>query len=273
MGISSKYQKDYSNASFDNPRLLKKREQRKTYLARLIVVVAGIVFVSLIYLLFYASFFTVRNYEINGLQKIKSENIDNILNNYLNKRKLLIFSRRNYWLIDKTALKAEISKYYYFEQLEIKRKLPNKLIVNLVEKQPMVNWFANDLCFQVDLTGSAIGYCENNSGLLSIRTYKLEEVKIGDQVIGASALQYIINLHNQAIGTLGERYTPLYYELSDKLLTAKSDAGPEVRYNLELEIGEQVGRLGLLTQDKEVKDNYQKLKYIDLRFGDKIFYQ
>ncbi|KKR07580.1 MAG: hypothetical protein UT32_C0009G0041 [Parcubacteria group bacterium GW2011_GWC2_39_14] len=273
MGISSKYQRDYSNVSFDNPRLLKKRENRKLFLARTISIISGVIIIALFYFIFYSSFFRVTTYEVNGLQKIKQENIDNIINNYLNKRRLLIFSHHNFWLLDKNGLKTEINKYYYFEQLEIKRKLPNRLIINISEKQPMINWVSNELCFHVDLSGNAIGYCENDSGLVTIRDLQQKEVKIGSLVASPETLNYIINLHQQATNILKERYKPLYYELNDKLLTAHSDSGPEIRYNLDIAIGEQVGRLDLVCRQKEVKDNYQNLKYIDLRFGEKVFYQ
>lgn len=273
MGISSKYQRDYSKASFDNPRILKKRENRKLFLMRLISIISGVVIIALFYFLFYSVFFKVTSYEISGLQKIKQENIDKIINNYLDKRRLLFFSHHNFWLLDKSGLKDEISKYYYFEQLEIKRKLPNQLIINISEKQPMINWVSNELCFHVDLSGNAIGYCENDSGLVTIRDLEQKEVKISSLVASPDTLNYVIDLHQQATSLLKERYKPLYYELNGKLLTARSDSGPEIRYNLDIEIGEQVNRLDLIWRQKDVKENYQKFKYIDLRFGEKVFYQ
>lgn len=273
MGISSKYQKDYSNVNFENPRLLKKREKHKLFWLRSTVVIGVCLFVSGVVFVFYSGFFRINEYDVSGLNKIKKENIDTIINNYLDKRRLFIFSHRNYWLVDKNELKAEISKYYYFEKLEIKRKLPNHLMVDVSEKQPMINWVSKELCFHVDLTGAAIGYCENDSGLLTIRDLQARDVNIGALVVGPKALAYIVELHQKATNLLRERYKPLYYELNGNVLEAKSDTGPAVRYNMDLDVGEQVGRLDLISQQKDVRDIYPTLKYIDLRFGEKVFYQ
>jgi len=273
MGISSKYQKDYSNATFDNPRLLKKREDRKLLLIKIFLAMGGALSATLLYFLFYSQFFKINSFEISGLKKIKEENISNIINNYLNRRRFIVFSHGNYWLVDKEALRAEIYKYYYLESLEIKRKFPNKLVLTVTEKQPMINWAVKELCFHVDMTGTAIGYCEGDAGMLTVRSVGEAEVSVGKVVINPEELKEIIDLHEQTTKVLKDHFIPLYYELNGRLITCKLDGGPELRFNLDLGIGEQIGRLDILMRSKDVKDNYQKLKYIDLRFGDKVFYQ
>jgi len=273
MVVSSKYQKDYSNATFDNPRIIKKRQQRQEFLFRLILIVSSVIFLGLLYLFFYSSYFKIQNIEVNGLQKIKRESIDNIVHNFLTKRRFLLFSGRNFWLMKESALKAEMNKYYYFEKLEIDSRLPNGLVITVVERQPLINWVVNDVCFHIDLTGAAIGYCENDSGLFSIRDLSQKQVTIGQSVITADQLANIIKLHQEVKKRLLDRYNPLFYELNNQLFTAKTDTGPEIRYNLSLGVGEQVGRLDLSLKQKDLADNYLNLKYIDLRFGDKVFYQ
>jgi len=273
MSISSKYQRDYSATNFDNPRLLKIKEQRRLFLLRVFVAFGGVMAAGVLYFLFYSSHFRINNYEINGLEKIRPENIENILNNYFDKRKFVIFSRRNYWLVDKTALKKEISRFYYFEKLDVKRKFPNRLIITVVEKQALVNWVSGEVCAHVDMTGSVIGFCENDSGRLTIRDLAQVQIEIGKPVLSVEKLQYIVSLHDQVKAVFKEKFSPLYYELDKNILRGKSDGAPDVLFNLDLGIGEQVGRLDLILRQQDVKDNWSKLKYIDLRFGEKVFYK
>ncbi len=273
MGISTKYQKDYSNTNFDNPRILKRKEERRLLLLKLSVALGGVIVSGLLYFLFYSPYFRINSFEITGLKKIKQENIESILNNYFAKRKYIIFSRKNYWLIDREAIKKEISRFYYFERLDVRRKFPNRLVVDVIEKQPLINWTTKELCFNVDMTGSAIGYCEKEAGLLTVRDLDQKDVEIAQLVIDSEKLMLIIDLHERTKVLLKEKYNPLYYELKDNLITAKSDAAPEIRFNLDLGVGEQVGRLDLIARQPDLRDEFNKLKYIDLRFGDKVYYQ
>ena len=73
MSISKKYQKDYKNVKFDNPRILRRRENRKKFLIRTILITIAIVFVALVYFILYSPVFEIKDVTVNGLDKIKPE--------------------------------------------------------------------------------------------------------------------------------------------------------------------------------------------------------
>lgn len=274
MSISKKYQKDYSNSKFDNPRVTQKKERRKNRFKKFIYALIVVAVVGVLYVLFFSPFFKISNIEINGLEKVHRENLDTIINEYQSSsRRFFLFSKTNFWFVDKQDLIARIGDHYAFEELLVKKKFPNKLIINLKEKESAINWMVGNMCYHLDLSGMAIEYCEGGKGLITIRDQVAETVEIGQLVVEAEVLEYIVELDYQARNILKEQYSPLFYEKNKEALIVKMEAGPEIRFNSNIEVGEQVSRLDLLLKEAAVKDSYNSLNYIDLRFGEKVYYK
>jgi hypothetical protein len=48
--------------------------------------------------------------------------------------------------------------------------------------------------------------------------------------------------------------------------------GPFIFFNIKDDIDKQLAKL-VLIRDKELMDNFNKKTYIDLRYGDKVYYK
>ena len=49
--------------------------------------------------------------------------------------------------------------------------------------------------------------------------------------------------------------------------------GPEIFFNIEEDLGAQFKKLEVLISEKLKGDRLKKLEYIDLRFGEKVYYK
>jgi len=274
MSISKKYQKDYSNVKFDNPRLVQKKEKRKIRFKKFIISLIVATVVGFLYILFFSPFFSVTKIEINGLDKVHKENLDVIISDYQSSsRRFYMFSKNNFWFFDKHDLISDIKDHYAFEELSVRKRFPSMVIIDLKEKASAINWMVGNMCYHLDLSGMAIEYCENGEGLITIRDQLSASVEIGQLVVDPKVLEYIVELDSQARNILKDQYQPLFYEKSMEALTVKMEVGPEVRFNCNLGAGDQVSRLDLLLKESEFRENYNNLKYIDLRFGEKVYYK
>ncbi|MBU1131944.1 FtsQ-type POTRA domain-containing protein [Patescibacteria group bacterium] len=272
--ISAKYQKDFKNLDFRNPRLQKEQEIRHSRILKVLLAFVFILIGGIIYFIFMSQYFQIKNIEINGLQKIKKENIDKIIDSYRSQRKMIIFSRNNYWLFKPNDLKNKIIEKYWFEELAIKKKFPDKIMIELKEKESAINWLSNDLCYHLDLTGVAIEYCEDNNAFLTIRDMKNKELKIGEPAsVSGEELDNLIKLNFQVQMIAIDKFTPLAYEKTDNSLELKTDDGFSIYFNSNLNFDEQALRLDALLNQPEMKEELSKLKYIDLRFGERIYYK
>lgn len=269
--ISEKYHKDYKSFNFENPRLLKARENRKRILKKVIVYFGIIIVLSLIYLLFFSPVFIIKEIEINGLEKIGRANLNKIIDEYRQSRALFVFPRNNLWTFSRTGLKERVYKHYYFDKFDIKKKLFNKIIIALKEKESAINWLTNNLCFHLDLTGTAIEYCETDKGLLTVLDQRNKELQIGDMALEKEELAQLLELNSQLKAL--SQFRQFTLEKENKQVTVNMEEILQIKFDMTNVIGEQVARLKALLDNKDFNSNLKKFKYIDLRFGEKVYYQ
>jgi cell division septal protein FtsQ len=271
--ISSKYQKDFKNMDYKNPRLIRDKEKRQARIKKMVFLLVGVLIVAFLYFIFYSAYFRIETVEVNGLHKIKQENFDKLIDEYRNSRHWFIFSHNNFWLHSKKELTSRIFEHYHFEEFGIKKKWPNKLVIELKEKESAINWLTNNLCYHLDLTGVAVEYCETNNGYLTIKDLKDNDARIGGQVVEKNELEYIVDLYNQSTAITRDKYTLLSFEKTDNLIELKTEQGTVLKFNTNLTVAEQVARLDTLMKNTDLKDNLNNLQYIDLRFGEKVYYK
>lgn len=269
--ISEKYHKDYKNFNFENPRLLKAREGRKRILKKATMYFGIIIALGLIYLLFLSPVFTIEEIEINGLEKIEKSNLDKIINEYRQGRALLLFPRNNLWLFSQADLKDKVYKHYYFDKFEVKKKLFNNIAISLKEKESAINWLTNNLCLHLDLTGTAIEYCESDKGLLTVLDKRNKELQVGDQAVDKEELAKLLELNSQLKAL--NQFKQFALEKDNKLVTVNAEEILRIKFDITSGTRDQIARLKALLDNEDFNGNLKKLKYIDLRFGEKVYYQ
>lgn len=271
--ISPKYRKDYRSQNYRNLLIARDKEKTKKRAFAIVFSVSLAILIGLGYFLFFSPVFKIKNIKINGLEKIKKENIEQIINKYLEKNKMVIFSRKNFWIFNKDELRGLIFERYYFDSFEIKKKLPSSVIINLKEKQAVVNWLTNNLCFHLDPSALVVEFCEENNGFVTIKNLLDEPLKVGDYAIESWELKQIIELFNAIKTSIRSQLQLTQIEKDGDLLNFNTVEGVILKFNMLLSNGEQLSRLNVLINQDDIKNNLTKLEYIDLRFGEKIYYK
>jgi len=271
--ISDKYKHDYKSLDYSNPRLAREKEKKRNALKRVLLILSGIIAAGLFYLFCFSPVFIIKEIEIQGLNKIKRENIDSIVNKYRSERKWFIFSRKNILFFNTKEIKKKITEHYWFENLEIEKDLPDKVTIKLIEKESAINWMTNNVCFHLDLTGTPIEYCESAGGLITIKDLKNAPMEIGKSSVPKYELDYLINLDQQLKLVTENKFKLMYYEKQDNMLTVKTDEQLVLLLNENIAAEEQAMRLRIILDQADVKGNWGKLNYIDLRFGDRVYYK
>ena len=271
--IQPKYQKDYKNLEYRNPRLEKDRQKRSQRFRKLIYIGSGIIVLVILYLLFFNPLFQIKQVKIEGLQRVKYENLIKIVDDYRHDNALFFFSRNNYWIMNKSKIKESILSAYRFETLEIKKKFPNKLIVQIGEKRPEVVWQTNNLCFALDDSALAIQYCEDKQDLMIIKDTQNELLEIGGRPITEDELNYYRELNEKVWQFFIEKFVPVNYEKEFNSLKLNTNKNFFIYFNSTLPIDDQLIRLQYLLKDENVKSGLETVEYFDLRFDDKVFYR
>lgn len=127
--------KDYQPKTFVNPFFKQLNPYRRTPAPKIKLILVSLLMITGLGLLLKHPYFNISQINLSGAKKISSEALLNIINSQLDKKKLLLFSRRNYWLAYTGEISQALSRQYSLESLKITKGFPRFLNVEIVEKE------------------------------------------------------------------------------------------------------------------------------------------
>ncbi|HUT21903.1 MAG TPA: hypothetical protein VMX18_00675 [Candidatus Bipolaricaulota bacterium] len=265
--------KDFVVSNYQNPKkvrdgkVLKKKNLIITLIA---VIILGMAFVYFFYL---SSYFRIEQVEIFGLKYIKNEDFDNIVKQEMQRG--VLFKHNNVFLFNINDLQSEIAQTYLLEWIEIQKSFhPAYVSIILQEKVSTLAYITQENCFNIDIKGDIVEKCNDRSSeFIQIRFEGDKSVGVGDNVLSSEEINYIIELNDQLEGQGNKVKTFKQISDSNSDLRVMTEKGFEIYFNQKLSITDQLKRLNLLIREEGLSDKLDRLNYIDLRFGEKVFYQ
>lgn len=289
----TKYKLDRAHGRFKNPFNLKKG-LAWFKLFRIINILLGIGIVFCLYFFIFSDFYTINNVEVSGNQVISTEDLLEIINNYLSGSRLFILKNNNIFLLSKDDLKRKITEAVIVNDIVIDKVLPNTIKVNLKEKNAALKWIANDQEYLVDNEGVVIKRFYNlktpkifqlsgqetqatrpeTDNLIVIKNSENSAVNLGDKVLSKEDVDFINNLLSKL-----SKYD--YLKIQEVMaasnfpafLTLKTATGWQLFVNMADDLDSQLNRFDALVKDKIKKENLIGLDYIDLRLGESVYYK
>jgi len=281
-----KYKKiDYHNKNFKNPFFRKKRKIRirKIRLSgskKIILILFLLLAILLIWFFYFSPIFNIKNIEINGLSKISNEEIEKSLWLQTKSHRFVLGFQKNLFLFDKDEFTKNLNEKYYFEKLIVEKKFFKKIIIEIQEKSNAFIWGESEKYYYCDKDG----YIISQINLLDIKEkkypfiYNNGENKISDDEykkigIENKYIDYIINLFDN-FKNISNDFKIEKFIIDDEVNTVKILIldGPSIYFNIEDDIIKQIDKL-LVIKNEKLKNDFNSKEYIDLRYGDKIYYR
>ncbi len=278
---------DYGNKKYENP-FFRKKPKRKIKLfkfpggGKLFFVLLLLIISFLVWFFCFFNIFNIKNIEIKGLSKISDREIEDIVLEQINNKRLFILPQKNLFLFNKKLLKDSLNSKYCFSNLVIDKKLPNSLIIDIQEKSYAYIFNYNEKYYYIDSDGYIIN--EVNPLDITEKKYPLISYRGGDSIISYNNIKYdkveIDNKYFIYIKSLFDEFLLLEDLISERFIIddeidtvkAQVQAGPMVYFNINEDINKQIKKL-LIVKDEKLKDEFKKKDYIDLRYGDMIYYR
>lgn len=265
--------KDFSKANYRNPKKLRNQRKKRKKILFFSAIFFILLVISILIILFFTPYFRIQKINISGLNTIKENSIREIIDQELSRGRLI--KHNNIFVFNANSVKKAISKAYLLEWINIKKQTyPPKIDIQLEEKVSALTYLTDENCFNIDIQGLIVEKCNELSvGFIQIRDQSGAVKNIGDQVLGKENINYIIELDEQLKSQgIGIRTFKIPDETSSDLrvLTQK---GYEIYFNRNLSINEQLVRFNMLVKNEIKPENLNKISYVDLRFGEKIFYK
>ncbi len=274
------------------------------------LILLGLALFAWIYFLLASSVFQITDWEIDGLKKYKNQEISVALNDFFKESKFVFFKSSNIFLFDKNDFEKHLSDRFIFQNIDVKKYYPHKIIINLEEKQEKTAIYKNDKIFVVaedgtiirekegitgwyqgsntndmEATSTATGSINIEKVVADAKTkelpaypifcdayYPSENLRIGSTYPAAKTLAII----NQFVENAQSRT-----EVKIKLVALyKNQLNPKIviytNNNWKIYLNNTDDGLKqfykfFITLNDTIKDINKPLEYIDLRFGDRVY--
>lgn len=243
---------------------------------------AIILFIGIIlygfYLIFFYSGLQLKNIVISGNNKIKTEDIKNVVLQYSN-IKLLDFAKvkivsGSIFLINENKISENIlARFPDVERILTNKKFPQTLIVKVIERAP-VGVFCNteNICFQIDGDGiifDQINAMPNDQFIVSQGDDSIQ-LFAGEKVVEPNIMSAIIkikqNLKDNFQIDLKKATITSPVRLS---VTTSQDWNMYFDVSANSDVDSQLTKLNLLFNRELTADEKSNLRYIDLRPKDR----
>lgn len=250
--------------------------------------------VGIFYLVVFSPIFQIKEVEIGGNQKLAAKDLKDAINGQI-ERKITFFTSKSIFLINGADIKEIFfKKFPQIEELNLKRKLPDILFLEIKEKQPFGLWCRDYLlekentensdqnqqspqvlekCFYFDKSGVIFenAAVDINPIMKIKKSGDSGNFELGQKVIDENTLKSIAGIYKKLKEDLNIGIKE-FIIASDKKLTSKTFENWEIYFDLSGNIDFQITKLGALLKEKVLSGKRGNFEYVDLMF-DKIYYK
>ena len=224
-----------------------------------IFILLSAIIISLVYFLFFSSFFQIK--EFTFLKEFdKNSEIGDLVAKE-SKKNILFFN-------EKEIEKYLLEKYPELETADINRKLPDKILIDLKAREEIAVFVCEDGAFLIDKNGIIFKKAETNN-LLKIKIADNGSFNLGEKVV-QEELEAILYLESEIQENLEIPLEEM--TIAENRINVKTKEGWDIYFSLREDLDWQITELELVLEKKISPDERGNLQYIDLRF-EKIYYK
>jgi len=226
----------------------------------------------------FSSRFHIVDVSVEGVARTPREDVDLYLAEWLTQKKFGIVPVRSYWMLSRDDLAAGLaSAFPTIERADVTTEFPQTLKVNV---QEYAGWGVlcrtnDEGCFWIDRAGVAFESAPagfSGSIVPKITDERDHRVTLKEQQLSSEMMRLIAFFNERAPSDTRIQSVEFTIARTDETIRVKTRAGWEILI-LEKADPEYVWKNLDTALAGEVKENITKLEYIDLRFGNKIFYK
>jgi cell division septal protein FtsQ len=231
-----------------------------------------ILIIAFIWITFFTNIFTIKRIDISQTKYIPTDLIEKLVWEQANHKAWLVLPENKIFFFARQKLVDTLNNNFQLQALHITKAFPDTLKINFVEKEFSVIW--NE--------AGQFHYINNEGDIILTQTAPQEgQIVIYNQ--GSALLQgkkikvdpkiikFINDLNDRVNAKQAVKAKEFVVDDDVTTVKMKAERGPLIFFNAQLDIDKQVTKLEALI--KELGDTYDQENYIDLRFGDRIFYQ
>ncbi|KKR49195.1 MAG: hypothetical protein UT86_C0001G0167 [Candidatus Magasanikbacteria bacterium GW2011_GWC2_40_17] len=283
--LHNKFKKrDFLIKKFKNPYFLKDRMPRRTRAPRLKLALGVLSLLGIVIIFLIHPYFLINKIEIDGAQTISEEFVKNLAEKVMSKKRFLFFNGHNIFLVDLNKIKEEIKNKIVLENLDVNSKSQRSLQIKISEKSPKLILQSNLInasstianFFSLDSEGKIITEA-NKSDNLTLPVIIFEKnppnFSLNNQIISQATIEFIYFLNKNIDKVNNVNISHFLVDgINERVINVQTDEGWKIILDRQNDWQKQVQVLNLLLQEK-IKKERKSIKYIDVRYENRSYYQ
>lgn len=286
--------RDYHRKSYVNPffgvgrrGVAAKNKHRRGFGSWRVKLVAFLFIILLgagIYFVFFSPYFSIKNIEISGLEKISYDELRGMVDKEISSRRFFIFNQNNIFIFNEKEIRDKVYGKYALNFIKVDKSLPGTIKISLEEKKPALIWKTTDKFYVVDFDGAIIReitqtevgeYQGNQSGAKMATVFDESNTSVAnkDKVLSGQAVGAITDIQNnlsRATGLVILNF--VIADRNDSTLKCITGDGWGAYFSLINDLNAQINKLTAFLMDKKQEER-KGLEYVDLRFEDRVYYK
>ena len=234
-----------------------------------------------IVLVSYSPFFHVENIEVAGAQEDNRTPIYDIAGDFLHRSRWMFFRQENSLYVDEERMEAflssELQELVPLETVHVRTILPDTVIVSVVERIPQLHWITQDTHYTIDRRGTVtemLPVDQIDDTLPTVYDLSNAETGIGESTVSEEFINVLFTLHVKFPTTYD---IPIAYYASPERpnhdLHVITETGWAAYLDTAHSLDDQLANLQIILDQKFTERQLQDLRYVDLRFPDRVYFK
>lgn len=233
---------------------------------------------ALIWFFWFSPFFRIKSVKVIGNERILSSDVESIVWEQTRSKRYLAGPQNNLFLFHKQKFIDLMSDKYFFEEISVNKELPGSVVISVKEEKPVAFWQENGQYYIIDGLGrvlfpSALMEVEQgvfplveNRGNVAISGRK---TALDEELLGKILLIDGIFKDDKKFLFQIERFI---FDAEANTIKADLRDGPIIYFNPADDLGKQYSKMAVLIEES-LGDDFHKKNYLDLRYGERVYYQ
>ena len=224
------------------------------------------------YIIVFFPFFQIKEIQISGNQKIEIDTIRELVSENI-KREIIFLPSASIFLINRTGIRNKIlNKNPKIFNVKIKTRFPNSLIINIKEREAIGVWCWQAQCFDIDQTGVIFSFSTQQEKLRIREQQERNLPLLGEIVVIPERLKMFQTIQEQ-LKQIFQIEIKEFIIVSERRLNVKTAESWNIYFDFEKDFNWQMTKLVSSLEEEISSEERKNLKYIDLRFGDRVFFK
>lgn len=292
----NRVRKDYSRRQLENPfyRQNKANQDHSRRLSKIVIYLIILFLVFAIWFFLASPVFNLKQIKVIGANRVNSVEIEQAVWSQADSRILSVFSQHNFWLFKRELAAKSIQERYHLASISVHRRLFHTLEVKIQERDYVFIWQEDGRRYYLDAGGNIVDeiYTTPELNVISLEAsstasstaplsspssdYPLIDNQSGTKVqndqagISAEYLSCALKLYQDLRAYDQSLFDSFIIDQEYDTFKLRLKNGVLVYFNPQEDCDKQIRNLMVLLKG-EYRDRIKQK--IDLRYGDKIFYE